>query len=584
MWVKRAAEEAGAARWNSVMDLGRDAYWKLDGALEHDLRVEPPPRTGAPMVYDPSLKALVMFGGHGAPVRVDLGKGGGPGAYGDTWIYDCETRLWREVAREASPPATLWPEMFHDPSSGKIVLISAAKEGRRGQHTKLSLWLLDAASGTWSFGGAQQVEALPRELYRWGPPHIEIGFDPVSSLVVLTVHGRRPQKQNYILRLDSNRLENTPLQKAKGLPPVRPARIPPANPEWVNKMKSLPANTWQPAQPKGSGGGRDWGSIEYDPLRAWITYGGGGHSSYQVRDVAVYVVGANTWVKQAGDHNDYVPPVHWGGGHCFAFSGALPACHNCNYHRALDGRRWYNPGVGHSMRKHPFYSGKGPQLAVYYDIDLGGVWRAMRIHKVTFENGAKDCVGSAHVVDPAGRIIGFGGTLRPAERYEKPHFSIFDIDTQTLIIRKLSEPYPARMGEGRPFCYVPGRDQVFYLRSGKPQTWVYDVKSNRFKNMNPQRSPSAGGVTLAEYVPGQDMVYVVMSIKGGYEEWVYSYERNDWAQLKTIGDKRQRMFSRPYSQLAYVPRYGVVVSVRGTQIMRPDFNTLNWQPDSAGVE
>ena len=82
----------------------------------------------------------------------------------------------------------------------------------------------------------------------------------------------------------------------------------------------------------------------------------------------------------------------------------------------------------------------------------------------------------------------------------------------------------------------------------------------------------------AEYVPEQNAVYTVLFVQKGkqrsQEEWIYSFDRNDWAKLTTKGKKA---FCRPYNQVAYVPRYGVLVNVRGTSIMRPDFSGLEWE-------
>ncbi|KAG2491465.1 hypothetical protein HYH03_010250 [Edaphochlamys debaryana] len=51
----------------------------------------PPPRRGAALVYDPSTKHLVLFGGTGAN-----------GALADVWAYDIGTRVWQQISTFSS--------------------------------------------------------------------------------------------------------------------------------------------------------------------------------------------------------------------------------------------------------------------------------------------------------------------------------------------------------------------------------------------------------------------------------------------------------------------------------------------------
>jgi hypothetical protein len=188
------------------------------------------------------------------------------------------------------------------------------------------------------------------------------------------------------------------------------------------------------------------------------------------------------------------------------------------------------------------------------------------------------------VVDPAGRIMGFGGALRPAAPREPGHFSIYDIDAKTLTVRRVDDPKPDPVREGRPFCYLPDRDQVFYLEEARAKdpskaemrTWVYNVSTNKFEQLGPKHSPVQGEVTVAEYLQDEKAVYAVIRASSNreHEEWIYSFDRNDWARLATTGVKSH--FTQPYGQLAYVADYRVLVSVRGTYVLRPDVDAAKW--------
>jgi len=96
-------------------------------------------------------------------------------------------------------------------------------------------------------------------------------------------------------------------------------------------------------------------------VRGHVYYFGGGHSTYQVTDVAIYSVGANKWSFAAGDHNDFLPPTSWAG--CaMGFRGGKWAHHQRNQYVALDGRM--------------FVSVSDPW---FYDLDRGGVWRQRKL-------------------------------------------------------------------------------------------------------------------------------------------------------------------------------------------------------------
>ena len=80
---------------------------------------------------------------------------------------------------------------------------------------------------------------------------------------------------------------------------------------------------------------------------------------------------------------------------------------------------------------------------------------------------------------------------------------------------------------------------------------------------------------MVEYVESQKCTLAF--IGGG--QWVYSFDRNDWAELPVAVDGGGKMeVSGPYGQLVWVAKYGVFVNFFGsTWVMRPDFSKVAWQ-------
>jgi len=62
------------------------------------LKVEPPLRCNAPIVYDPVTESMVMFGGYNQAAALN-----------DTWVFDCHKGQWRESKPKVAPPPMFAP-------------------------------------------------------------------------------------------------------------------------------------------------------------------------------------------------------------------------------------------------------------------------------------------------------------------------------------------------------------------------------------------------------------------------------------------------------------------------------------------
>ena len=590
--LEGAAEASAEGDAQDAIVLGGSALRGLRNMLDDYLRLEPPMRCAAPMVYHPNEKVIVLFGGHSGLVRCDLRAsrhlGSRPGALNDTWLYDCKTRQWRELRCKTAPPKTRIPKLLHDPASGLIVLVTWQHgDSRRKIPNKTNIWTLDIAKGEWLHRGEQVWPAgiSRQKAYASSTQVGNLALDEKAGLLVFNqnVH-QRPELwgETLLMKLDVGELPAKPAPAYRPDPPVTPQPLPPEDPAWVKQMKTLPANTWTPLKLKMHATRRDWGNAACDPVTGNVYYFGGGHSTYQVNDVAIFAVGAKKWVHAAGDHNDYVPAVNWGGT-TMGYRGGKHAHHMRNQYVALDSRMYVSTGGGSKLNRYGnIERGRrpGPRWTWFYDVDRGGVWRQQKVATITRGDGVDGAWGAVHVASPDGRIFGLVGdrTQYYGTTYPNFYVSIYDIYTERLEVRKVRAPFPVRVPECRPFCYIADRDRIFFQEfAGKGdkvrshRTLVYDVKTNRFIDLKPKRLPP-GLASTVEYLNDQKVVFAIINRKG---PWVYSFERNTWAPLPTAGPIR---YTAPYGQVVYSAKYGVLVSPRPpTTIMRPDVGKVKWE-------
>ncbi|MGC4115118.1 MAG: calcium-binding EGF-like domain-containing protein [Myxococcales bacterium] len=315
--LAEATSAAAADGWDATLQAGGRALWALDALLDGALRVEPPARAGAPLVYLPAKKSLLLFGGHDGLVRQDLkvpeNKGGEPGRRNDTWLYDCTTRQWREVSKSQRPPKTLWPEVVFDPASGLTLLVTrTGNPWDASAAGTVTLWGFDPATEEWQ---KLHEQAWPGKVggaayTGWGTIIQEVVLDERAALLLLLQvleDGTGTSQETYALKLDVSQMKRSPAMDWTALEPIRPhGPVPADDPAVVGRLQSLPANSWVHMHPKNEGPERQWGNAACDPVRGHVYYFGGGHSTYQVNDVAIYAPGVNAWFYGVGDHNDWM--------------------------------------------------------------------------------------------------------------------------------------------------------------------------------------------------------------------------------------------------------------------------------------
>lgn len=584
---------AAASKPGDASRPARDALWAMNEVLDGALRVEPPPRCAAPMVYDPKNKCIVMFGGQTNVARTDLDD---PRlalawtALSDTWVYDVKTRQWRELATKGRPPGQHVPKLAYDPESG-LVLLVATTGAIYDQKIprKISLWTLDVAKAEW----------LKRDEQDWQDALLAsnisastFGYDPVRRLMLITKR-EKDVDATYALKLDLAKLPGQPAPAWVPPPPIKPQEVPPEDPEWVAKIKKVPANTWVRAKPSPETPARDWGVISYDAAHDWVVFFGGGHSTYQRNNVAIYPVGANRWATTVGDDNGFVPPNYWEGT-CIGHRGGPATGHQRNTYQTFDGRLYHLIAAYGRGSNYTYFP--DAECVYFYDINRGGLWREQRIATIeqpeeyvqrVKKNRAEvgGVTRTVQMVDPRGRILDLLGMPdRYAGQPVKYYFRCYDINENKLTVKEVPAPFPMSSGECRNYCYIPDRDQILWCEynhnpkdknaPGFKRTWVYDLKENKFTDMKPKHD-LPGRPLVVEYCPAQKVALAVFSQE--CEQWVYSFEKNDWAPLEQKADGFQVRVSPPYGQMVWTGKHGVFVNFHaytGVTLMRPDFSRV----------
>jgi hypothetical protein len=569
--VTAAAAAAKQADWTATLGAGRDALWAIEAVIDGPLRVEPPPRCAARMVYDPKNLVIVMFGGYSG--LVVPGRGNRPGELNDTWLYDLKTRQWREIAKTNAPPTQIMSHLFHDADDG-VTLLAAFEPGNRHRRRPdvVSLWTLDVAKGEWSKRHELKWKwGLPtRNTYAARIPRWSAGYDPKHNLLVVTLKGGK----NVAMKLDYKAL---PAKPAPARKPVvaKPHVLPPDNPKRADELKALPTNQWVAAKPQGGRAHRGWSNVACDQLRGHVYTYGGGHSTYQINDVAIYVVGANTWTRGPGDHNDFIPAAGWGG--CtMGYRGGHWAHHMRNQYVPLDGRVFVAAQSTDRIAKMMGLTGN-VHMNWFYDLDRGGLWRvrAVPAANVTVPKAVTIVRDEVNVSLPSlGLVL---ATYGKRGLWSQSHLRRFDVYANTLRYVKIDGWIPRNAMEGTAMDAMRDRNQIFYLaasfnekkpEAGGYQPCVYDLEKNTWTTLPSKNPPSPARPLVVCYLDGQDAVWACVARKWGRERtyWYYSLKTGEWTPLTG----KQPGVAYPYGHVVYVQKYGVLFNVAANSLMRPD--------------
>jgi hypothetical protein len=258
------------------------------------------------MAFDKATGKIVLFGG-------DLLDG----VVGDTWAYDCKTRVWAERKPAIGPAPRFGHVLLPIPqlpgkvllAGGNTVTSSTAYQASLYQPLPFELWVYDIAENRWGFLKRFEKEALvPKSVSNNSNL---AAIDEAGRLLFVGAGKKRYESATLVLQLDTRHVDQAGT-KEFGVPAGTVTyRNGPYDPEWYSQdvpdvdrtqpakiLESLVPNRWTQFKPpkwphNRQGGG--WSTVAYDTDRQQFLHLGGGHSSYFGNDVAHYDTLTDRW-------------------------------------------------------------------------------------------------------------------------------------------------------------------------------------------------------------------------------------------------------------------------------------------------
>lgn len=106
----------------------------------------PPGRFDHTLIFDPTRRRLVVFGGRSA------------GSLGDTWVFDLGSRSWREARTSPSPPARHGHTALYDAPRRRVIIFG----GQSNAGFFNDAWAFDPERETWEELAASGDRPSPR--------------------------------------------------------------------------------------------------------------------------------------------------------------------------------------------------------------------------------------------------------------------------------------------------------------------------------------------------------------------------------------------------------------------------------------
>jgi hypothetical protein len=509
----------------ALIKSGFDAAWRLDEAVDC-LRAVPGARKSAGVGYDPVSKCVVVFGGdHGDYLL------------GDTWVYDCAGKKWRQVFPKTAPKARR--------AGGKMLWLPGQKRlGLAGGNTYTprfiyfrrtstafgDVWTFDAAAGEWKLvnaGGGKGPRPTLTCALAAGEGDVLLGLSSKGKWRGVTA-------KYWMMRIAGNGGEapdaveagaRTYFSVVKEYDPCWYDAAPRGDrkevSDWIAK---LPSNTWTvvPQAPRPAPQ-RSWGTAILDPGRDQWYHWTGGHMADPADIVSTYHPAINRWS---------IPYVASYAGKGVGFSGR-PDCMNHTYtNYAFDpstkkvvmthfggtcvydpDRREFEPRIAHPFRQHPYTTltvgtpkgvvcrARGGYLGI---LDMKErKWKKL---PVTGKFHEPQTDGSGLCYDPKRDVIWMGSLAG----YQKPSGKIWRYDMKTGVADELTPGNAESVGKNkktfgslREIVYLSTMDLLLFNNIHQGKQVAYDPEKNSWVLLGIGRD-SKGGKALGQ-VGGVDI-------------------------------------------------------------------------------
>ena len=544
-----AAGEVSAALLKGVFS----AAWLLDEAADC-VRAFPGARFLAGVGYDPANRSVLVFGGDHGDYLLN-----------DTWVYECETRTWRQVFPAVAPKARMAAgKVFWLPKQKRLAVAGGRTNPTKFYHQQRAtvpmddVWSFDRGSGEWSLlnpgGGKGPRPNLTSAL--------AVGDDDV--MLGLSVRGKyqNTKAEYWMMRMvtvagaDASKVgvpagTRTYFSITKEYDPCWYDAAPRGSrktvEDWLAKLKP---NTWTavPRSPRPAPR-REWGTVVFDPDR-------------------------DQW-------------YHWSGGHMADLSDMVST-----YHPAIN--RWSVPYVGGILSKGVGFNGRPDcRNHTYLSYDYDPVSKKL----VTVSTGGT-CVYDPDRREFEPRIdsptafhpfyVCVVGTPKGVVYQGPGFFGVLDVAERKWKKLPIKGSYSPPKVDGTGLCYDSKRDVIWnasFLGYQKPsgKIWRYDMKTGVATELKPKNLETIGKDerafrTLREmvYLPKMDLVLFNNFYKG--RQVAYDPTANAWVLLGTgVADPKRGRPAGVSVGLMYDARRDLVWAMDGAQkmfVIRLDPETL----------
>ena len=519
--------------------------WK---PIEQPMGQQPSGRILPGMAYDASENAIVLFGGD------DLAR-----CMNDTWVYDCETRTWKEAKPPTAPQARAGQAMVYDPEQ-KIVLMAGGYTG--GWKALSDTWAYDVAKNKWTKLALDLPEPATYASGAYLP-------EKKAVLMVCYPGGRRNKKAAvYALNLNmasapsAKPVETDPKMayhcKAKSRPTDLPGEwligegAPEKEEAVLARLKSLPANTWKNMNPAKLAPERNWGSYIYDVKThkgfAW----GGGHSAYPGAEISTYDLLTNRWRGMAQPTNYNPVWLHGmvGGPPGISFGGwsLLPSHARKSY------------GVDPVSDSVVTYAG-----------DVFSIkHRSVVSHVGPFPARFSVATQAAYVTMPDGLYAFASSTLAK-------------VNVAAGKWEMIDNKGPKGHHEYDFLAADPKRGRILYFKSKGADVWAFDLEAKSWTQEQPAGGKPATVKGDATYIPEMDAVMTVFATQKKGQELIYFYKcaEKKWYTAPVTGDPFNGGNGGKDWSPGYYPELKIVVRITPTGFHKwVNVHVMRLEPDA----